>query len=204
MSNSRGTRTLARLVRELGPAARAATPGAAATVADLVVLAIPYGHFPRLPKDELIGRVVIDACNYLPYRDGHDLAIDAGRTSTTEILADLLPYSRIVKALNTIAAGQITFDATPSGTPMRRALPIAGDDPAAKLLVARFIDDLGFDTVDTGPLSTSRAPHFDPRAAWQPPLTAPALAAALTSAGTMTERRPGRGGAAQSVGELVA
>lgn len=180
MSNSRGARSFARLVREIGPAARAALPGEAAMVADLVVLAIPYGRFPRLPRDELTGRVVIDACNYLPYRDGRDRAIDEGRTSTTEVLAQHLPYSRIVKALNTIAAAQIITDATPPGTPNRRAVPIAGDDPTAKHLVAQFLNDLGFDTVDVGPLSGSRSPHFDPRTAWQPPLTAPALTAALT------------------------
>ncbi|NEA31928.1 NAD(P)-binding domain-containing protein [Streptomyces sp. SID13031] len=180
MSNSRGTRSLARLVREFGPAARAATPGEAATVADLVVLAIPYGKFPRLPRDELTGRIVLDACNYLPYRDGRDRAIDEGRTSTAEVLAQRLPYSTIVKGLNTIAAGQILADATPPGTPNRRAIPIAGDDIIAKQIVARFIDDLGFDAVDAGPLSGGRGPHFDPRTAWQPPLTAPALAAALT------------------------
>ncbi|WP_020387758.1 NADPH-dependent F420 reductase [Kribbella catacumbae] len=144
MSNSRGTRSLQRLVREFGPAARAATPGEAATVADLVVLAIPYGRFPRLPRDELIGRIVLDACNYLPYRDGRDPAIDEGRTSTTEVLADLLPYTRVVKGLNTISAGQLLADAT------------------AKQIVTHFINDLGFDAVDTGPLSTRRAPHFDP------------------------------------------
>lgn len=180
MSNSRGTRSLERLVREFGPAARAATPGEAATVADLVVLAIPYGRFPRLPRDELTGRIVLDACNYLPYRDGRDHAIDEGRTSTTEVLAQRLPYSRVVKGLNTISAGQIVADATPPGTPNRRAVPIAGDDPAAKQLVTRFIDDLGFDAVDTGPLTTARAPHFDPRTAWQPPLTATAMTAALS------------------------
>lgn len=179
MSNSRGAQSLARLVREFGPAARAATPGEAATVADLVVLAIPYGRFPRLPRDELTGRTVLDACNYLPYRDGRDPAIDEGRTSTTEVLAQRLPHSRIVKGLNTIAAGQVIADATPPGTPNRRALPIAGDDRTAKQLAARFIDDLGFDTVDTGSLSTGRGPHFDPRTAWQAPLTAPALTAAL-------------------------
>ena len=148
-------------------------------MADLVVLAIPYGCFPRLPFDELTGRVVLDACNYLPYRDGRDHAIDEGRTSTAEVLAQRLPSSRIVKGLNTIAAGQIIGDATPPGTPNRRALPIVGDDRTAKELVARFIDELGFDTVDAGPLPGGRGPR-NPRTAWQPPLTALALTAALT------------------------
>lgn len=180
MSNLRGERRLVRLVRDLGPAARAATPSGAAAVADLVVLAIPYGNLPGLPIDALTGRLVVDACNYLPYRDGHDPAIDEGHCSSSEVLAQRLRHSTIVKALNTIAACQVGLDATPAGTPNRRALPLAGDEPAAKQLVAHFVDDLGFDPVDAGPLSASRAPHFSPRAAWQPPLTASALAAQLT------------------------
>lgn len=130
----------------------------------------------RLHRDELTGRVVIDACNYLPYRDGRDRAIDEGRTSTTEVLAQHLPYSRIVKGLNTIAAGQIIAAATPPGTPNRRALPIAGDDPTAKQPARRPPRD--------NPPEPAHGPSTTGRIAWA----------------VKTGRRPGRGGAAQSAG----
>lgn len=148
-------------------------------VADLVVLAIPFRGFAMLPGEELAGRIVLDVCNYLPYRDGHEPDIEEGRVSTSEVLAGRLPFSRVIKGLNTISTGQVVVDATPAGTPNRRALPIAGDDRGAKGVVARFIDQLGFDVVDAGPLTEARGPRFDPRTAWQPPLTARALTAAL-------------------------
>jgi hypothetical protein len=135
MSNSRDRAGLARAVRRLGSTARAARPGEAALVADLVVLAIPFNGFTRLPEEDLAGRIVLDACNYLPYRDGRELAIEEGRTSTSEVLAERLPHTRVVRGLNTIAAGQIGDDTTPARTPNRRALPIAGDDRAAKAVV---------------------------------------------------------------------
>src|SRR5262249_38939703 len=37
----------------------------------------------------------------------------------------------------------------------RIALPVAGDEPAAKSVVMRLIDELGFDAVDTGRLADS-------------------------------------------------
>ena len=49
----------------------------------------------------------------------------------------------------------MTGDAQPAGTNNRRALVIAGDDPAAKALVARLIDQFGFDVVDMGGLAES-------------------------------------------------
>ena len=69
MSNSRGPDTLADLVAELGPHARAATPVEAAT-GDVVVVTIPLGKYEEVPADALRGKVVIDTMNYYPLRDG--------------------------------------------------------------------------------------------------------------------------------------
>ena len=52
-----------------------------------------------------------------------------------------------------LAAAALTAEAQPAGTPNRRALVIAGDDAAAKAVVAKLIDEFGFDVVDAGPLS---------------------------------------------------
>jgi predicted dinucleotide-binding enzyme len=58
----------------------------------------------------------------------------------------------VVKAFNHIYASQLTTDGRPPGTPNRRALAIAGDDPEAKRVVTQLLDQFGFDTVDAGPL----------------------------------------------------
>jgi predicted dinucleotide-binding enzyme len=152
ISNSRGPETLAALVAELGAHARAATVVEAANAGDIVVVAIPLKHYRTVPVEPLGGKVVIDANNYYPQRDGRIPELDNESTTTSELLQAHLPTSKVVKAFNHIYAAQLTTDGRPAGTKDRRALVIAGDDPGAKTVVTRLIDDFGFDVVDAGPL----------------------------------------------------
>lgn len=153
ISNSRGPGTLAPLVAELGPRARAATPAEAAKAGDMVVVTIPLKNYRSVPVEPLAGKIVIDTNNYYPQRDGHISELDNESTTTSELLQAHLPASKVVKAFNHIHAAELTTDGRPPGTRNRRALVIAGDDRAAKAEVARLIDQFGFDTVDAGPLS---------------------------------------------------
>jgi predicted dinucleotide-binding enzyme len=152
ISNSRGPDTLADLVTELGPRARAGTVEDAATAGDIVVVTIPLKNYRQVPVAPLAGKVVIDTNNYYPQRDGHIAELDNESTTTAELLQRHLPTSKVVKAFNHIYAAQLTTDGLPAGTPNRRALVIAGDDADAKRLVTRLLDEFGFDTVDAGPL----------------------------------------------------
>jgi 8-hydroxy-5-deazaflavin:NADPH oxidoreductase len=153
ISNSRGPETLTDLVSELGPRAHAGTTEQAAAAGDLVVVAIPVRAIDDLPVDPLVGKVVIDSNNYYPRRDGNIAALDDDSLTSSELLQNRLRGSHVVKAFNHIYAQQITTDATPPRTQDRRALVIAGDDPAAKAQVAELIDVFGFDVVDAGPLA---------------------------------------------------
>lgn len=153
LSNSRGPETLADVVADLGPGARAATAEDAATAADIAVVAIPLKSIDRVPVEPLAGKIVIDANNYYAQRDGVIAELEDESTTTSELLQQRLPTSKVVKAFNHIAAGAIVADALPPGTPDRRALVIAGDDAGAKQQVATVIDQFGFDVVDAGPLS---------------------------------------------------
>jgi 8-hydroxy-5-deazaflavin:NADPH oxidoreductase len=150
ISNSRGPETLADLVRELGPRARAATPMEAAKAGDIAVVTIPLKNYRQVPAAPLAGKVVIDTNNYYPQRDGHIRELDDESTTVSELLQAHLPSSKVVKAFNHIEAGQLTTDGTPAGTKNRRALVIAGDDAAAKATVTRLLDQFGFDVVDAG------------------------------------------------------
>ncbi len=155
ISNSRGPDSLAAVIADLGPKARAATPAEAAAAADLALVAVPLGRHTEVPVEPLAGKVVMDANNYYPHRDGRIPALDANESTTSELLQAHLPTSRVVKAFNNIYAREIPTDGTPAGTPDRRALPIAGNDLAAKVLVTGFLDEIGYDAVDLGPLSES-------------------------------------------------
>ncbi len=152
LSNSRGPETLAALVKELGPKARAATPLEAARAGDIVVVTVPLKSYRTVPAEPLAGKVVIDTDNYYPARDGHIKELDEETTTTSELLQAHLPKSKVVKAFNHIQAADLTKDGQPAGTKNRRAIVIAGDHPEAKKVVAHLIDQFGFDTVDAGPL----------------------------------------------------
>ena len=152
MSNSRGPETLAALVAELGPNARAGTAADAAKAGDIVVVTIPLKNYREVPVAPLAGKIVIDTNNYYPQRDGHIPELDNESTTTAELLQAHLPASKVVKAFNHIYAAQLTTDGRPAGTPGRRALVIAGDDRDAKAAVTGLLDQFGFDTVDAGPL----------------------------------------------------
>jgi hypothetical protein len=152
ISNSRSPGTLAEIVAELGPNARAATALEAAQCGDIVVVTVPLKNYRAVAVEPLAGKIVIDTNNYYPERDGHIPELDNESTTTSELLQAHLPTSKVVKAFNHIYAAELTTHGQPAGTKNRRALVIAGDDQGAKAVVTRLLDQFGFDTVDAGPL----------------------------------------------------
>jgi len=152
ISNSRGPETLAALVKELGPNARAASAVDAAKAGDIVVVTVPLKNYRDVPVAPLAGKIVIDTNNYYPQRDGHIPELDNESTTTSELLQSHLPASKVVKAFNHIYAAHLTTDGQPAGSKNRRGLVIAGDDAGAKAEVAALLDSFGFDAVDAGPL----------------------------------------------------
>ncbi|MEV7226008.1 MULTISPECIES: NADPH-dependent F420 reductase [Polymorphospora] len=153
LSNSRGPETLAELVDELGPKARAGTPAEAAEAGDIVVVTVPLKAYRDVPAGPLAGKVVVDTNNYYPERDGRIAELEDGSTTTGELLARHLTDALVVKGFNNIFFAHLASLARPAGAADRTALPVAGDDPAAKRAVAEFLDSIGFDTVDIGPLA---------------------------------------------------
>ena len=153
VSNSRSPHTLTDLVNELGPNARAATPPEAADGADLVVVSLPLRAYPDVPVEPLAGKTVIDTNNYSPERDGHVIELDTASTTSSELLQKHLPTSHVVKVFNNIFFQTLRTLPRPAGTPDRTALPIAGDDTDAKADVTAFLNAIGYDAVDAGPLA---------------------------------------------------
>ncbi|MEW1963623.1 NADPH-dependent F420 reductase [Microbacterium sp. NPDC077644] len=155
IANSRGPETLGDLVAELGPKARAATPVEAGEAGDVVVVTVPLHALTQVPVEPLAGKIVLDTNNYYFERDGHIDALDAGETTTSQLLQEHLPTSKVVKAFNHIRSGEITTDGSPAGTENRRALAISSDFDDAAAFATRFYDEIGFDAVNVGPLSES-------------------------------------------------
>jgi len=186
IANSRQPETLAALAAEIG--ATATTPEAAARGRDLVIITIPMRQIPALRgvlDGAAPGTVVIDTGNYYPrQRDGRIESIEAGLTEARWVATEL--GRPVVKVFNNINWLKLLNNGLPAGDPLRIALPVAGDDAAAKAMVMALVDSLGFDSVDAGGLDDSyRQQPGQP--AYGADLPREALVAAL---GRVTTRRP--------------
>ncbi len=156
IANSRGPATLADVAAKTG-----ATPVAvedAVRGVDLIVLTIPMKNVSQLPSG-LFASVpaatpVIDTCNYYPrQRDGRIAEIEDGLVESAWV-ARQIGHS-VVKVFNSIYAQHLADFGKESGSPGRIALPVAGDDPAAKAIVLTLVESLGFDALDAGPIAES-------------------------------------------------
>lgn len=156
IANSRGPQTLADVAARSGATAVPITD--VARKADVVILAIPEKNIPALPA-ALLGAldrktVVIDVGNYVPrLRDGHIDAIDAGQTESQWVQAQL--RHPVVKAFNTIRPASLASLGQPAGATARTAIPVAGDDPAAKAVTLELVNQMGFVGLDAGSLAES-------------------------------------------------
>ncbi|MCJ1707676.1 NADPH-dependent F420 reductase [Microbacterium sp. VKM Ac-2923] len=155
IANSRGPETLADLVASIGDRARAATAQDAAEAGDIVVVTVPLKAYREVPVAPLADKTVLDTNNYYFERDGRIAELDEKKTTTSQMLQEHLPESRVVKAFNHIMAADILTDGSPADTDDRRALATAGDSDEAVALVTRIYDEFGFDTVNIGPLRES-------------------------------------------------
>src|SRR4051794_15938538 len=115
IANSRGPETLADLVGELGEHAQAASVADAASFGDVVLVAIPFGRYAELPAPALAGRVVVDATNYYPGRDGTIAELEDDGTTSSELIASHAPDSNVVKAFNTMNWQVLRDRAKPGG-----------------------------------------------------------------------------------------
>ena len=156
LANSRGPETLADTVTELGPNAHAATAADAASFGEVVFVAVPFKAYTALPAEPFAGRIVVDADNYYPQRDGQIGELDAKTATSTGLLARHLDGARVLKAFNTIYFEHLR-DRGDTGAPAadRFSIPIAGDDAEAKAVLTGLIDQIGFSAVDTGGLADS-------------------------------------------------
>ena len=153
IANSRGPESLAEFAAETG--ATPSTIQEAAKAKDIVIVAIPEAAVEQLPRNVFADTraVIVDTGNYYPSRDGSLADIDSGMIES-EWVSQVIGQP-VIKAFNNIAAQSLATRGVPPGTSGRICIPIAGDDPEAKQIVLRVIDELGFDGIDAGTLADS-------------------------------------------------
>jgi predicted dinucleotide-binding enzyme len=151
MFSSRNLESDKKLAAEIGTHASAGTPQEAAAFGEVLLFAVPYGALPDLGKSlgsALKGKVVLDACNPFPQRDG-EIANTAREKGAGLVSAQLLPGARIVRAFNAIGAARM---GKAYEEPGKVGMPIAGDDKQAIEIASKLIKDLGYEPVLVGGL----------------------------------------------------
>lgn len=147
------------LAARLGAGVRAGTSREAGAFGDVLFIAVPYSAVPQVGRDlgdALKGKVVLDACNPIPSRDG-DMAIEAKAKGTGVASPQFLPGARLVRAFNCVGYASMRSEAHRAGE--RLGIPLAGDDAAALRIAVRLVQDAGFEPVVVGGLA--RAKDFD-------------------------------------------
>lgn len=176
----RNPKAIEPLLHELGAHAHAGSALDAAQFGEIIVFAGPYGAWPDVAAETLAalqGKVVVDAANPYPARDGAivDAVAATGRGSGA-YTASLLPGAHIVKAFNAIYWVDLRDKAGQAGE--RLAMPIAGDDQHALSVVSGLATDAGFDPVVVGGIDQSSV--IDPGSAiYAKSLTAAGVRVAL-------------------------
>jgi 8-hydroxy-5-deazaflavin:NADPH oxidoreductase len=146
-----------RLIAEvLVPGAEPRWAADAIADADIVILAIPLHKFTSFDPSLVTGKLVIDVMNYWPAVDGVQPSFEDSPLSSSEIVQRRLALSTLVKTLNHIGYHELEEDRRPAGSPERRALGIASDDPAAIDAVAGLIERIGYDAVRLDSLRAGR------------------------------------------------
>jgi 8-hydroxy-5-deazaflavin:NADPH oxidoreductase len=147
---------IALITQVLVPGAEPRWAAAAVENSDIVVLAIPLHKFAAFDPSLVADKLVVDVMNYWPPVDGVQEMFEDGRYGSSEIVQKRLARSTIVKTLNHIGYHELEDERRPTASPDRRALGVAGDDPAAVDVMAEVIERIGYDTVLLDSLSAGR------------------------------------------------
>lgn len=140
----------------LAPGAEVATSAEVAEKSDVIILALPLGKHRDIPKNELAGKLVIDAMNYWWEVDGDRDGFINPEQSSSEAVQEFLHESRVVKALNHMGYHDLHDETRLAGEPGRKAIAVAGNDKADIEIVSTIVNNLGFDPLYIGNLATGQ------------------------------------------------
>ncbi|MHA5047784.1 NADPH-dependent F420 reductase [Streptomyces sp. SD15] len=151
ISNSRGPQSLRGLASSMGPGLKAATVAESAGE-EIVVLAVPWRRLREAVAAADVPdwqeRIVIDTTNPLGPPDFK--AADLGGRTSSEVVSELVPGARLVKAFNTLTPAVLGSD--PRTFVGRRVIFLSGNHAGANERVTRLADRVGWAVIDLGPL----------------------------------------------------
>lgn len=151
---------IALTVEVLAPGAVAATSSEVVAGSDVVILAMPLSKHRQIPHDALAGKLVIDATNHWWEIDGPRDEFLKPNESSSEAVQEFLSESRVVKAFSHMGYHDLLDESRPAGVSDRKAIAVAGNNPADVETVAQIVDNLGFDPVKLDSLAAGR--KFEP------------------------------------------
>jgi predicted dinucleotide-binding enzyme len=123
---------------------------------EVLIISLPLKALPSIRNIiDQVGEevIVVDTSNYYPNRDDKIEEIENGMVESVWVSNQL--GRPIIKAFNNLLAFTLENEGTPEGTSGRIAIAIAGDDLSQKQVVMDVVNELGFETVDSGSLSDS-------------------------------------------------
>lgn len=123
---------------------------------DILIISLPSHVMPNIRTiiDQVDKDViVVDTSNYYPFRDSKIEDIENGMVESLWVSKQL--GRPVIKAISNQLAYTLENKGTTEGTSGRIAMTVSGDDQLQKQLVMGLVNDLGFDSVDSGPLSES-------------------------------------------------
>jgi len=157
MFSSRNPDELKEMVEKLGPLAHAGTVAQAIAFSDALFIAVPYAALPQIGTDyraALKGKIMLDACNAVPTRDGAAIVKEADEQGTGITSQKYLAGTRLVRAFNTL--GFNTFAKESNRPDPKMAIPIAGDDAQAVRVAEELVREAGFEPVLVGGLDSAK------------------------------------------------
>lgn len=126
--------------------------------AEIVFLATPFpaNEAALTSAGQLTGKIVVDCTNPVGAGLNHSLN---SKTSGGEMAQTLVPEAKVVKAFSISGYENFENVAYPGyqagDSVLKPAMLIAGDDGDAKATITGLCEQLGWETVDTGPLAMS-------------------------------------------------
>lgn len=139
------------LLSEIGSNAQAASVADAAVAASVVVLATPWSATQEAIAScgDLTGKILIDSTNPL----GKDGLTVGFTTSGGEQVAEWAKNAKVYKAFNQTGWENM---ANPTLDNRKAVMFVCGDDEEHKPTVVKLVEEVGFEAIDAGKLSSAR------------------------------------------------